>query len=208
MKKRILLLVVFAGLTAFAQKRMIKSFSAENIETINFNFNQVSNIAVSTSDTQKITIEAIVEGENSEHIVLTNRKYMNALFISSDFQPAYRDANDKLSAHKVISVELLVTLPKHLRIYIKSDIGDIQAMGSYKKLTLELSEGRCILEQFNGNALINTQNGAIDIQTNFAQIETNSAHGKVLQEEIETGENKIQLNSVNGDITITKYEKS
>jgi len=186
---------------------MVKSFSADNIDVINFKFDQVYLIELSATQTQKIQIQAQVEGENSEHIVLTNRKYANALFISSAYQPVYENENDKLSAHKVMSVYLSIKVPEGKKIYLKSDIANVKAKGDFNKLTIELVNGNCAITDFNGNALINTQEGNIDITTNDAEVTAISESGKVSSEELTKGLNEIELHSVNGDIKITKSQE-
>ncbi|RZV68786.1 MAG: hypothetical protein EX254_01775 [Flavobacteriaceae bacterium] len=207
MKYSVLFLIFFICSAGHAQKRMVKSFSADNIDVINFKFDQIYLIELNSSETQKIQIEAQVEGENSEHIVLTNRKYANGLFISSDYQPAYKDENDKLSAHKVISVFLSIKVPKEKTIYLKSDIANVKARGDFKKLTIELVNGNCDIADFYGNALINTQEGNIDLTADNAKVSAQSESGKVSAEELIEGLNEIELYSRNGDITITKSQE-
>ena len=183
---------------------MTKTLSAENIEVINFNFDKVYKINLLTHKSSSIIVEAIVEGENEEHIVLTNKRFMNSLYVSSSFQPAFKGANDKLSAHKVISIELHIKVPEQKAIYINSDIASIMGEGSYGKLTLELTNGNCQITNFSGNAVVNTIEGNIEFQSNYAKIKTSSKHGTIKTEELTIGDDTIDLNSINGDITVTK----
>lgn len=183
---------------------MVKTLSAENIDVINFNFDKVYKVNLSTHKSASIIVEAKVEGENKEHIVLTNKRFMKSLYVSSNFQPTYKDANDKLSAHKIISIELNIKVPEQKSIYIKSDIANITGEGSYGKLTLELTNGNCKISKFSGNALVNTIEGNIEFQSNFATIKTSSKYGTINSEDLIIGDDTIDLNSINGDISVTK----
>ena len=174
---------------------------------INFNFNTVYSINLLTHKSPSIIIEAKVEGENNEHIVISNKRFMQSLYVSSNFQPTFEDANDKLSAHKIISIELDIKVPEQKTIYIKSDIANITGEGSYRKLTLELANGNCRITNFSGNALVNTIGGNIEIHSNFAKINTNSKHGNIITEKLSIGDNTIDLNSINGNITVTKSQE-
>ncbi len=207
MKNLILIVVVLLSQLIYAQKRMTKTLSAENIEVINFNFNTVYSINLLTHKSPSIIIEAKVEGENNEHIVISNKRFMQSLYVSSNFQPTFEDANDKLSAHKIISIELDIKVPEQKTIYIKSDIANITGEGSYRKLTLELANGNCRITNFSGNALVNTIGGNIEIHSNFAKINTNSKHGNIITEKLSIGDNTIDLNSINGNITVTKSQE-
>ncbi len=203
MKHPIFFLVVLIGLTSYSQKRMTKTLSTKNIEVINFKFNQINTINLSTHDSPTIKITAIVKGDNSENIILTNRKYANGLYISSDFQSALKN----LSTNKVTTTELIIAIPKNMTAYLKSDIANLKVHGGYKKLTLELSDGSCDIIEFSGNALINTIDGNIRVQTDFADIQAVSKHGKTNLEELTIGNNKLVLNSVNGDIRVNKSKE-
>jgi len=207
MKNLILIVVVLLSQLSYAQKRMTKTLSADNIDVINFNFDKVYKIKLLTHNSSSIIIEAQVEGENQEHIVLTNKRFMSSLYITSTFQPTFEDANDKLSAHKIISIELNIKVPEQKSIYIKSDIANVTGEGAYKKLTLELKSGNCEVTKFSGNALINTIEGDIEFHSNFAKINTSSKHGNIKTEELTLGDNTIDLNSINGDITVTKSQE-
>lgn len=207
MKYLILIAVVLLSQLSYAQKRMVKTLSAENIDVINFNFDKVYKIKVSTHKSPSIILEAEIEGENKQHIVLTNKRFMKSLYVTSNFQPTFKDANDKLSAHKIISIELNIKIPELKTIYIKSDIANVTGEGSYKKLTLELTNGNCQVTNYSGNALINTIEGNIEFHSNYAKIIANSAQGNVTTEDLTLGDDTISLNSINGDITVTKSQE-
>lgn len=191
----------------FSQKAMTKSFSTENVKQISFKLNQVYNIALDSHDKQQVLIEARVEGENNEHVVISNKRLFGSLLISCEQQPTFKDANDKLSAHKVVSIDLKITLPKHISTYLKSDIANISADGYYNMLTVELSDGNFNTSNITGKLKVNTQNGDINVSTNYASVEATSAKGIVNLEDLVSGDHQIQLKTVKGNITVIKVKE-
>jgi len=129
-----------------------------------------------------------------------------SLLISTNFQPAFKDANDKLSAHKVLSIEVSVTLPEHITAYIKSDIAKAKIVGNHKNLTVELSNGNCELTDFKGHAMINTLEGDILATTNYAQVDAISSNASVVLGDLDSGPNTLKLKSLNGIIRVIKSQ--
>ena len=190
-----------------AQKVVEKTIDAKNITTVSIEGDNMFNIKITSKPVETITLKAKSEGEYSEDIVVLSTIKQDSLVISSAFQPLYVNYNDKLSAHKIVSIELELTVPEHLNIYGKSNIAAAEVSGIYNTLILELSQGSCALNTFTGNAIINTIEGQITLNTNYAKVEAYTKTGTIIREEITEGKNEIKLNSVNGNISITNTKK-
>lgn len=186
---------------------MTKSFSTESIKQINLKLDNVYSVIVNSHEKPQVKIEVKVEGEHSEHIMLTSKRLFGSLLISCEQQPAFKDANDKLSAHKVLAIELSITVPQNIATYVKSDIAELALNGDYKNVIIELVEGNFTAVNFTGNLKVNTQTGHINLNTNYARIDAASADGKVDVSEITSGENTIALKSVKGNIKVTKSQE-
>lgn len=206
MKHLLFILFLVFGLQAQAQKISTKAFSSKGITTLIIDGNSVFKITVETAKAKTISIHSTVEGENNEHVVLLTEIESNKLYVSSTFHPLFVGNNDKLSAHKLISIELKIVIPEGLKLLISSDIAQVFLSGNYKYVDAELLNGSFNAEHFYGNLLVNTIHGDIQIQTNKAKVNVATKHGTINKDVITLGKNEISLNSINGDITVIKTE--
>jgi len=189
-----------------AQKVIEKQIDALNISKVVIDGSAIFKIKMSTSKTKTIVVLAKVEGEHNEDIFLLAEIKNSELVISTKLQPLFVPDNDKLSAHKVISIELSITIPEYLNAFIQSDIASVTAKGKYNNLTIELINGNCNVDTFSGNATINTIHGSINIRCKEANVKASTKKGILIQDKLKFGNNTLDLNSINGNITITKIE--
>ena len=206
MKQVFYVIVFFLVSQVQAQKATNKSFSSKGISALVIDGNMVFKMHIETAKTQTISIQSLAEGEYSEEVVLITQIKNNMLYISSKFQPLFVGDNDKLSAHKVISVEHKLVIPEQLNLSISSSLASVFLYGNYNQVTTELINGSFLAKNFQGNLLVNTIHGDIKVETNQATAEVSSKHGKVDQAVLGNGNNQIILNSINGNITVTKSE--
>ena len=190
-----------------AQKIIEKSWDGEGIERINVVSDQIFNIKIVSDESETIDVIAKIEGEHSENVVLNVSEDKSTLSLSTGYSPYFKLANDKLAAHKVISIEIELHIPENLQVFVKASIASVETNGSFEEIHLELGNGNCLLKDFEGGAHINTRNGNITV---YAR-ETVSATGKTktgtLQNELLTGGVfSIMAQSVNGDITLLKSQ--
>jgi len=206
MKYILYVLILFSVFTAVAQNRTQKSISGSDISTININGVGVFKISIESNTSENITIESKIEGENSEHVVLITETKNKTLFVNAKYQPLFIDANDKLSAQKVISIELLLKIPINKTVYVSSDMASIFVKGEYKDVTVELINGACVLNDFVGNATVNTIQGDIEVFTNRAKLDVFTKHGVLTLETLSQGNRLLSLYSINGNITVIKSQ--
>jgi hypothetical protein len=189
-----------------AQKQLQKSISASGIENVEIIIDKVFEVQIVASKTQNINIKAWAEGEHNEHLLITTINQANTLKIGCEYQPEFREYNDKLSAHKIISMKMQIEIPENLKCYIKSDIANAMISGKFNKLMVELKSGFCLAKNFYGNATINTYSGDIVMHTNYAIVNALTSNGTLVRDKIIPGTNKIALKSVNGDIKLIKTQ--
>ena len=190
-----------------AQKLIEKSIDAKVINTLIIDGNTVFRINIEALNTDVILAKTRSEGEYGEHNILATKVKNDTLFISSKLQPFFRDSNNKSTAHKIIATDLDLIVPKDLSLYIKSDIATTNLQGAYKDVTIELINGNCILKSFLGNAIINTIHGYVEVQTQDAKIEAYTKNGNITSIDFPLNKFILKLNSINGDIRVTKTEK-
>lgn len=199
----------FIGFLSFfwlshAQKIIDKQFLADKIKTVVIEGNNMFKITVNTAEITEILIALKIEGEHSEQIILLTEQIEDSLKIASTYQPLFNKPDDKLSAHKKISIELTVSIPEGFDVTIKSDIASVFVEGLYNNLVAELLNGHFITNNFTGNLLVNTIHGNISVVSNFAKHDVYSKNGTIKKSWIDSGSNQISLNSINGNITLSK----
>ena len=129
------------------------------------------------------------------------------LSLSTGFTPYFQAENDKLAAHKVISIEMKLNISNSLEVFVRSSIASLSTHGSFKNLQVELGNGNCVLNDFEGDAQLLTGNGNIRVvahDTVGARAKTK--RGKLTNELSATGNFYIDAESVNGDITLLKSQ--
>jgi len=196
--------IVFGQLQA--QHITQKFFSTESISTININGNSVFKITVETTKDANISMSSRVEGEHNEHIILVTETKDSVLYVSTKYQPLFDKANDKLSAHKMSSIEFIITVPKHFNVQVNSDITDVIVKGQYKYVAINLKSGHCTLHHFSGQSRVNTIEGNIVANINYAQVEAITKHGIIKKQNLDPGKTSLLLESINGNITVNKSQ--
>lgn len=187
-----------------AQKQTEKQWNALQIEKVDINGEGIFKINIKNSESNTIDLVVKFEGEHSENLVIIDSVSHGVLKLSTDFQPLFKADNDKLSAHKVLSVELQLSIPKHIDLNIKSDIAQTKIEGHFPNVFIELKTGNCTLDPFFGNATINTISGNINIKTNNAKTIAKSKTGIVDVKQFKLALYQLNLQTVNGNINVSK----
>lgn len=186
----------------FTQKDTSLTYDAAEIKKLYILTEEVFKINLKTSKTDKITLISHSEGEYYNDISLEMAVERDKMILSSKFPSRLQGGYDKLSAHKVFSMEISLEIPEGLEVYVRSNMGSLAGSGSYKYLEAELRSGYCSLENFTGNALLNTYSGGIEIETSNAIITASSRTGKVSIPGYLAGLHKIEIRSITGDISV------
>lgn len=207
MKLSFYIILVLSVLQLSAQKTINQTIDNPEVKTIFISDDNVFKINIKTTSDHTIKLRSRIEGEYTKDIIVSTEAKNDTLFISSSFQPFYKEYNDKLSAHKVLSVEIDVWVPKQFSFYAKSAMASANIEGDYKSLTLELPQGNTVISNFRGNATVNSINGNIIIETNYATVKAHSKTGIVNKEELVLGKNQIAINTINGNISVIKTKK-
>ncbi|WP_083191669.1 hypothetical protein [Formosa haliotis] len=206
MKPIFLIFVTLFSCTIMAQKQVDKIIDAQNISTIYINGANCFKIHVVASQSNEIQLQTKIEGEHNEDMVVVSKTSRDTLYIATIFHPSFIADNDKLSAHKLMSIELELSIPEQLNLYAKSDIASFWAEGRFNTAVIELNQGNCNLKNFLGSATVNTVNGSIFVETNYVLVQALSKHGSVNLGPLVPGESHIDLTSIHGNIKVIKSE--
>jgi hypothetical protein len=204
---RVTFLVIWFFLGIFlgsAQKETREVLEASDIRKIEIYADEVYKISLSTVKTEKVIISTHSEGEYYNDISLVTQEEEHNLKLTTRYPEALTGGYDKLSAHKVISMEIELQVPENIQVYVRSNLASVVARGSYENFYADLKSGYCRLSPFIGNAIVNTYKGNIYVETTFANIEAESRNGEVRVPKEMQGANLLKLKSINGDISVFK----
>ncbi len=199
------ILVLFNS-EVIAQKIIEKSWNAELFNGIEIISDEVFMIKIISEETQTIALDARIEGEFSENIIIEvneNAHDKGILSFSTGFTPYFEMANDKLAAHKVHSIEMELHIPQNMKVFVRSQLASVEASGIFQELRLELEEGNCLLNLFEGDALLSSKNGNITVYgKNLDVWRAVTSNGTVTNKLPPKGKYSLEAQSVNGDITL------
>lgn len=204
MRSFLLLFLIVNFLTA--QKVVKKSIVDSAIDSFQIDASNSFEISIETRDTDAVVVEATIDGEYSKDLVLSVKEVGSAVMINAGFRPNFENPNDKLSAHKVVSIALRIQLPTHKKVRLFGTNCTIQASGAYEKLKVTLNDGASYLNNVKGFVEVNTQSGDIIVKSNKAEIHGVSKYGKILGDQIPNGNTKYILHTVTGNIRLKRIE--
>lgn len=202
----ILFLVFSASLSA--QKRLFKAYDARDTHTVFVESDDIFQIKFTTAQTDNITIYTQIEGETFESTLLHTEIVEGVLKITTGRTPDFAPFNDKLSAHKVLSIVIEIIVPEGLSIDVYSTLASVKAQGDYDQVRVNLGRGGCHLSsfRFRESVHINTISGNITIETKNAKILAQSRNGNVVISKGITGVRTIELQTMDGDISVIKSQ--
>lgn len=186
------------------QRNTEELIDAGNIESIRINTDEVFRIRVSATDRSGISIRTHSEGEYYDNIILETSVKDGELKLTTRYPERLTGGYDKLSAHKVFSLEIELEVPKGMELIVNSNLASLIAEGDYRSVYADLKQGYCQLLSFTGSAVINTYNGDILVETSSGLIEAQSRNGEVTIPDFMPGRNPLRLTSIDGDIMVRK----
>lgn len=203
--KALLFLTGFFCLSGVQSQKLVKKALIDSeTEFIQIDSQYCYEVRLSTAATNELKVEASIEGEYSKDLIITIEEKGATVLVSAGFHPNFANPNDKLSAHKVVSIALEISLPEYRDVYVYGTTSNIAAQGKYQKLKVKLSDGRCILDNVVETVEVNTQKGDILLTTSKGDITAKSIYGKVDLEVIPSGDYLFTLNTVEGKIHVKK----
>ncbi len=189
-----------------AQKRVKKALIEANRQYVQIDTKNCFKVNLITTKSKEIEVKAFIEGEYQKDLALNIEQVGNNVLVSAGFLPNFIQPNDKLSAHKVVSISLEISLPEYLNVTVYGTNSFVTATGNYRYLKVTLADGDCTLNNVTEKAAIKTQKGNILVRTKVGSIEAQSIYGKVVLADIPDGNQRYTLNSVEGNIQINKTE--
>jgi len=203
--------IIFLGILStavYAQKTLEKTWDAAGFDSVEIISDEIYHVWINSEPTETISVRLRAEGEYNEQVTLLTSEENRTLSLTHGFTPFFVKENDKLAAHKVISIEVEIRVPANLSVRVKGAIVSVETKGYFKNIALELAEGNCVLRKFKGNAQLQTKQGSIQVfAIETAAVEAISRTGLVKNDLPKQGAPFIKAESVNGDITLLKSQK-
>ncbi|MBU2900841.1 hypothetical protein [Maribacter dokdonensis] len=189
-----------------AQKKVYKSVLDDHIELIQVDATNCFIVEVETSNDNQITVQTEIEGEYSQYLEIEVFTNGNTLLIDTGFTPNFKNPNDKLSAHKVISIAIKIIMPIQKKLEVFGTNARVVVEGTYKEVNISLSDGACFLNNVLGSTKVKTQSGNISVVAKAADITTVSKYGDVSRNPIPFGTSSFLLETITGNILLSKTE--
>ncbi|MFC7356302.1 hypothetical protein ACFQO1_01275 [Jejudonia soesokkakensis] len=209
LKTLVLLFFVFIISESAAQKILQKEIDAQQITQLSIDGTSIFKIEIFSEERNTIEIISNIEGEYSESMMIATKIIKNALSISSAFSPYFKKDNDKLAAHKIESVSLVIKVPHQMVVGVISDIANLTIDGLYNFVDVSLENGKCTLTNFIGNATLVTNEGDILVKASAVDVSGTlfSKLGTEINELPDGNRFLIEAYSLRGDIVLQQTEK-
>ena len=189
-----------------AQKIVKKTLVNPESRVFQIDASNCFEVQLGTSNTEEIVISATIDGEYQKDLLIGVEEDGSNVLISAGFQPNFVNPNDKLSAHKVVSVAMDISLPEYTQVTLFGTNANISVTGLYKHLIVSLADGNCILANVSETIEVKTQKGNIFLTAREGKIDAKSNYGDVESEAIPSGDSYYRLHSVEGDIQVKRTE--
>jgi len=188
-----------------AQKVTTKSWEATPYKVIEILSKDAYQINISTSPRENILLQMETEGEHASEVVLETFIKGDTLALQTAFRPFFQAENDKLAAHKVISIKLTLELPERLQVFVNAYKAHVFTIGTFQKVQLDLKLGNALLREFSGNARIHSWEGDIEVWAQPNVLGKGlSKYGEVKSELLVGRHPNIIAESVKGNISLRK----
>lgn len=204
MRALVLLMFVCTLANVHGQKLVRKAFVGPRTETIQIDAQYCYRIVLKTEPIDEVQVSATMEGEYAKDLLVSIKESGTTTMISTDFQPNFINPNDKLSAHKVISIALEIKVPQYKNVDVFGTSTNIYATGIYENLNITLSNGRCSLQNISQSVKVTTQTGDIVLSIPRGEVLAESVYGRVRREQIPFGNDQFVLKTVEGNILLMK----
>lgn len=194
------------GISGLAQKQLERTIDARSVSLLQIDAANCFEVKIETGDTDVIVVTARLEGEYTKDLDLKVYENGRTLAINAGFKDTFINPNDKLSAHKVVSIALHVFLPKWKNVQLYGTNARVVAQGDYEDMNIVLADGICELDQVGRNVRVRTQSGNITMKAKSGSIAASSKYGLVNKMVLPKGTNRYNLSTVTGNIELKKPE--
>lgn len=191
------------GMVCSAQKVISREFTLNNIQSLAIVDDAIFKIEIVATSNPTIDAVLHVWGEHSENVQLEAKTSHGTLNLATGLTPFFTPEDDKLAAHKLMAIELQLSVPSQIALFIKSSLASTAIDGHHQNIEVALRNGSCRLTNFKGNAHIGTIGGNITVSAQKGEAgRASSIVGKVENLLPNRGKNQVVAESYSGDISL------
>ena len=202
-----LLLLLLIPMCVFAQKRGEQTYDIQDITAIHIESDIIFKITITAQSTQEIQLNTMVDGETYASTIVHSKVIDDRLEIYTGRTPDFTPFNDKLSAHKVLSIELEISVPEGIDININSTLAEVHLEGSYGTLQINLGRGGLIGREIRfRESIINTISGHVTLSLDKANVSASSRNGLKKIDHIFNQGPQCTIESIHGDIEVLQVK--
>lgn len=204
---KVLLLLLLIPICVLSQKRIEKTYEAKDIKSLHIRSDAIFKIDIVSKPVQHIAVLTIIDGETYESSLLHTNVVNNELKITTGRTPDFTPYNDKLSAHKVLSIEVALIVPDGLNVEIYSTLAAVRIQGNYENLSINLGRGGVMGEELRfRESVINTLSGKVALHLQEATVTAQSRNGKTSIDPIFNQGPSCIIQSIYGDIEVLQVD--
>lgn len=192
--------------TIRAQKLSSKTIKSIDIHSITMDMKDVAWLELNTHLLDEVIITTTFEGEYQNDLALRSKMVGNELYLNVGYLPNFKHPNDKLSAHKVLSVKVFLTVPAYLKVKLFGTTSDVRASGDYQYLDITTSSGEVTITDFTSTLLVTTYSGNINLKKAKGHLTYQNKYGTVTGQPKPNGHNVYKLVTVTGHIEINPMD--
>ena len=163
----------------FSQNINEKTWNSVNFDLIFLRLDFISQITIKKSLSREILIKYIQEGEFKENILLQTTDTNRELYIKEIVSPIFKRHNDKLSVHKTIANTIEVLIPIDFKTIIKAKSCNVNLMGGFTDINLEIDDGNINLNQKIIQGKIKSVSGNIHCVNSNSKLLVSSKSGLI-----------------------------
>ena len=172
---------------AICQKKISKKIINAQRPHIQIDGGNCFRIDIETIAGNELIVEGSLEGEYARDLAIKLEEDGDNVLISTGFLPNFDAPNDKLSAHKIISIALSIRIPEYSQVQLFGTYSNITAKGIYNALDISVADGNCSLQAYAENTSIKTQTGEIVVTGTKGIVNARTKFGQVYRGNIPRG---------------------
>ncbi len=196
-------LTLFGSPGLHAQKTVSQVVLEPEIDRLLVQGEDCFRIRILSQESREVRLEAEMQGEYQEALVVRTEKLGTTLRVGTEFAPGFDLPNDKLGAHKVFSVDLLLVVPEDLEIVLTARNCELRTSGKLQSFEATVDGGICILDHQGASTWVRTQRAGIEANVSRGTVTANSQFGTTRIAEIPAGPQSYRFESTHGGITVS-----
>lgn len=180
MFKVLLWCTFFLGFSAFGQVQWNKTLNELDLKGITIDMRFIHGLTLSTHRSKDVLLNTQSEGEYQLQYVVVTQYDNHWLTVYPQRAPSFKSYNDKLSAHKVIAMNLEIRVPEYIKVEIEANQGNLNVSGLYRELYIQIDEGSLKMSHIAEQSTIKTKGASVYLNIDSGTVETKSEKGKVV----------------------------